>query len=588
MKILVVDDEITSRMKLQKIMGSIGECRSVETGASALSQFEKALANQSPYDLISLDLGLPDCDGLDILVRMRSLEKDSQIPPAKRSKILVVTARSDKETIVSCAKAKCDGFIGKPFEREVIIKQLARIGLKAAPKKQTTSIVYDTIVKEYIENSNAQVIVVSDDPLFFKLLRALMSKTLDIKVDCVLHYQDTQQALKVIQKKADMKIPLLVFAERMINAQVNTEFIKQVKRVKPIPKVIVLTSETDQSNLVYLHEIGVDSVITKPVSTNNLIQKMAFTIKPQGKLRKLVEEAKNSLALGAYEKVLRICEAILKLKPDSPTGLMLRGDAEYQLGRRDDAINSYEEAHQNSTLFLDPLKRLARVYKEVDQEKYLEYLRKLDEISPQNAKRKTEMGRVHVTKGELRQAEHYFDEALQYASKEAPVALATIANTVVDAVYGASAELSEKYLTKAIELREHLLDPNDMVMYNKLGLSLRKQGRWEEAVAYYQHALQVVPDDEGLFYNMAMAYMDGGKPEDALKAMESALAINPKLYMANQTVCYNIAKLHYMLQQYKHSAHYLKKLLQKNPKHPDALALMRTIGKHLPKKSSQN
>ncbi len=585
MKILVVDDEITSRMKLQKIMGSIGECRSVETGAAALGQFQKALANQTPYDLISLDLGLPDCDGLDILIRMRSLEKELKIPPSNRARILVVTAKSDKETIVSCARAKCDGFIGKPFERDVIIKQLARIGMKATPKKKPPTLVYDTIVKEYIETNNAQVIVVSDDPLFFKLLRALMYKTLDIKVDCVLHYQDTQQALKVIQKKAGMKIPLLVFAERMFNAQVNTDFIKQVKRVKPIPKVIVLTSETDQSNLIYLHEIGVDSVITKPVSTNNLIQKMAFTIKPQGKLRKLVDEAKENLALGAYEKVLQICEAILKIKPDSPTGLMIRGDAEFQLGRRDDAINSYEEAHQNSTLFLDPLKRLARVHKETDNEKYLEYLRKLDEISPQNAKRKTEMGRIHVTKGELHQAEHYFDEALQYASKEAPAALATIATTVVDAVYGASAELSEKYLTKALELREHLLDPNDMVMYNKLGLSLRKQGRWEEAVAYYKHAIKVVPDDEGLFYNMAMAYMDGGKAEDAIKAIECALAINPKLYTANQTVCYNIAKLHFMLHEYKQSAHYLKKLLQQNPKHPDAQALMRTVSKQLPQES---
>lgn len=586
MKILVVDDEITSRMKLQKIMGSIGECRSVENGAAALNQFGKALVNKAPYDLVSLDLVLPDSDGLEVLVRMRALEAKLNIPPKERTKILVVTAKSDKQTIVNCAKAKCDGFIGKPFEREGILQQLSRVGLKAAPKKQPATFVYDNIVKEFIEKENAQVLVVSNDPLFFKLLRALMYKTLDIKVDCVLHYQDTGQALKVIQKKAEMKIPLLVFTERLFHDQANTEFIKQVKRVKPVPKVIVLTSETDQSNLIYLHEIGVDSVITKPASTNNLIQKMAFTIKPQGKLRKLVQEAKDSLGLGEYEKVLRICEAILQIKPDSPTALMLRGDAEFQLGRRDDAVVSYEEAHQNSTLFLDPLKRLARVYKESDPDKYLGYLRKLDEISPQNPKRKAEIGRVHAGKGELQQAEHYFDEALNYASQEAPATLAEIANRIVDSVYDASPELSEKYLTQAIELREHLLDPNDMAMYNKLGLSLRKQGRWEEAVGYYQRALRVVPDDEGLYYNMAMAYMDGREFEQAITAINNALAINPKLYIASQTVCYNIARLHFLHKQYKQSAYYLKKLLQTNPKHQDALGLMRTISLRMQKSNN--
>ena len=378
-----------------------------------------------------------------------------------------------------------------------------------------------------------------------------------------------------------MKIPLLVFAERMLQSQVNTDFIKQAKRVKPHPKVIVLTSETDQSNLIYLHEIGVDSVITKPVSTNNLIQKMAFTIKPQGKLRNLVQEAQDNLTLAAYDKVLEVCAKILELKPDSPTGLMLRGDAEFQLGRREDAINSYEEAHQNSTLFLDPLKRLARVHKENDPEKYFEYLRKLDEISPQNAKRKTEIGRIHVTRGELREAEHFFDEALAYASKEAPAAHAAIAGTIVDNVYGASPELSEKYLTKALQLREHLLDPGNMAMYNKLGLSLRKQGRWQEAVSYYQHAIQVVPDDEGLYYNMGMAYMDGNQVQDAMRSIENALKINPKLYAANQTVCYNIAKLHFLLEQYKQSAHYLKKLLEINPHHKDGLKLMRSVEKQV-------
>lgn len=57
-RILVVDDQLVSRKKMQRIMVSLGECEEVESGSAAIAAFKKALENETPFDLITLALCL--------------------------------------------------------------------------------------------------------------------------------------------------------------------------------------------------------------------------------------------------------------------------------------------------------------------------------------------------------------------------------------------------------------------------------------------------------------------------------------------------------------------------------------------------
>jgi two-component system chemotaxis response regulator CheY len=88
MKILVVDDDPVSRKMLQKIMSSFGECEEVENGKAAIKSFEQAWANFTPsFDLITLDIRMPEMDGTEVLNRIRELEIKKEIPLEKRVKI---------------------------------------------------------------------------------------------------------------------------------------------------------------------------------------------------------------------------------------------------------------------------------------------------------------------------------------------------------------------------------------------------------------------------------------------------------------------------------------------------------------------
>ena len=66
-------------------------------------------------DLVILDLGLPDHEGFDILLRLKRLKKDKELP------VVVLTARIDSESVKQAEVLGADAYITKPFNVENLI-----------------------------------------------------------------------------------------------------------------------------------------------------------------------------------------------------------------------------------------------------------------------------------------------------------------------------------------------------------------------------------------------------------------------------------------------------------------------------------
>ncbi len=128
MKILVVDDEMVSREKMKMIMNHFGECEAVENGAEAVEKFVGAWNGWSPYDLIALDVQMPEMNGVEVLNRIRALEREKSVPESKRVKVVMVTARSDKDTIMTSIQAGCNDYVVKPFDKTIVAKKLTQLG----------------------------------------------------------------------------------------------------------------------------------------------------------------------------------------------------------------------------------------------------------------------------------------------------------------------------------------------------------------------------------------------------------------------------------------------------------------------------
>ena len=109
--ILVVEDEPPIRRLLRATLGA-HDYRALEaaTGAEALS----ALRHHRP-DLVLLDLGLPDIDGLVLIGRIRSI---SPVP------IVVLSSRGDEAAKVTALDAGADDYVTKPFGADELMARL--------------------------------------------------------------------------------------------------------------------------------------------------------------------------------------------------------------------------------------------------------------------------------------------------------------------------------------------------------------------------------------------------------------------------------------------------------------------------------
>ncbi len=130
MKILVVDDDAIARKAMQNIMNSLGECEVAESGRAAITAFEKARDDMVPFDLIALDISMPDIDGVEVLLKIRDVENKQKYTKLKRAKVIMITVSADKDTVTRCIEAGCDSYVVKPLKKDTIINKLQTLGFR--------------------------------------------------------------------------------------------------------------------------------------------------------------------------------------------------------------------------------------------------------------------------------------------------------------------------------------------------------------------------------------------------------------------------------------------------------------------------
>jgi two-component system, OmpR family, KDP operon response regulator KdpE len=162
LKILVVDDEQPIRKLLR--MGLLAE--GYEFLEAANGKIAVQLLSQKP-DLVILDLGLPDINGLDLLQKIRGSHEG--LP------IVVLSSRSDELTKVQALESGADDYITKPFGMEELFARV-RAALRhrlQSPKRQIFRIGDLTVdlVAHIVKIGNREIKLT---PKEYELLRLLV------------------------------------------------------------------------------------------------------------------------------------------------------------------------------------------------------------------------------------------------------------------------------------------------------------------------------------------------------------------------------------------------------------------------------
>ncbi len=129
MKTLIVEDDPVSRLLLVEIMARHGECHSAERGQQALEAFKQARAEGKPFDLICLDIMMPEMDGRDVLKTIRESEEAEGVRTRERVKVIMTTALGDMKTIIASFNEWCDAYLVKPIDRHKLYAHLKAFGL---------------------------------------------------------------------------------------------------------------------------------------------------------------------------------------------------------------------------------------------------------------------------------------------------------------------------------------------------------------------------------------------------------------------------------------------------------------------------
>ena len=118
MRTLVVEDDFVSRRLVQTIMSPYGACDVAVDGDEAVEAFSIALEEQTPYDLVCLDIMMPGMNGHEVLKRFRDMEKRRDLRDSQKTKVIMVTAMGDYKNVMNAFQTKCDAYLVKPIDRK--------------------------------------------------------------------------------------------------------------------------------------------------------------------------------------------------------------------------------------------------------------------------------------------------------------------------------------------------------------------------------------------------------------------------------------------------------------------------------------
>jgi two-component system, chemotaxis family, chemotaxis protein CheY len=127
MKILITDDDFISRNIVYGILMPFAKCDLAADGKEALSAFERAWEEKKPYDVICLDVEMPEMDGHETLRQIRGLEDQMAVGETERARVIMITASRDPKSVMTARQSKAEAYLIKPIEKDRLLNEVSRL-----------------------------------------------------------------------------------------------------------------------------------------------------------------------------------------------------------------------------------------------------------------------------------------------------------------------------------------------------------------------------------------------------------------------------------------------------------------------------
>lgn len=202
----------------------------------------------------------------------------------------------------------------------------------------------------------------------------------------------------------------------------------------------------------------------------------------------------------------------------------------------------------------------------------------MDKISPLNHKRKINIGEQYSKTGQDEKAKKFYADAVNIVRTQANDMLASTLMDIGVKLREVNPEQSILFMNQALETKGGDMTREDLWMVNEMGVSLRKKGDWKGAVQTYQQALNVIPNEAGLHYNMGMAYAQGKEHYKAVCEFEKAIAASADILQESPLIPFNIGMVYFQMNRLQEVEWFMKAALKCDPNFERAKTILGKIG----------
>ena len=131
---LVVDDDELGRELIAGYLEGIADCEMAENGLKAVEMFRDAFEGGNPYDLIILDIVMPEMDGHTAAREIRMIEKEWGVSISDGVNIVVLSSlNTPSDVIQAYVSARSAAHLLKPVQPDKLLAILGKLGMLGRP-----------------------------------------------------------------------------------------------------------------------------------------------------------------------------------------------------------------------------------------------------------------------------------------------------------------------------------------------------------------------------------------------------------------------------------------------------------------------
>ncbi|RSD32449.1 response regulator [Vibrio pectenicida] len=271
MKALVVDDNKSARDINQELLNSYSlEISTAVNGFEAIDMVKKAMAEDSPYELVLMDWQMPEMNG----IKASEIIKTLDCPP----KIILMTAYGREEVVLQASEAKIDGFLVKPVSASALLDTVMEVMGKAvvsdsSSQNNESEALYDS----FATVRGAPVLLVEDNEVNQIIaIELLESVGLNVEV--------ANNGKEGVDKALDGKFAIILMDLQMpvMDGLEAARVLREQPTQRELP-IIAMTANAMQQDRERCAEAGMNDHIAKPIDTSELYSKLLKWIDPKFK-----------------------------------------------------------------------------------------------------------------------------------------------------------------------------------------------------------------------------------------------------------------------------------------------------------------